>query len=30
LDAALARLANAYHFSDTPVTVPPLIHRILR
>jgi pyrimidine-nucleoside phosphorylase len=30
LEAALARLANAYRFSDTPVAAPPLIHRIIR
>jgi len=30
LDAALVRLANAYGFSDQPVAVPPVIHRIIR
>ncbi|PKO21789.1 MAG: thymidine phosphorylase [Chloroflexi bacterium HGW-Chloroflexi-1] len=30
LDAALARLANAYRFSDEPVAAPPVIHRIIR
>jgi pyrimidine-nucleoside phosphorylase len=30
LKAALARLVNAYTFSDTPVAAPPLIHRIIR
>jgi pyrimidine-nucleoside phosphorylase len=30
LGAALTRLANAYSFSDEPVTPPPLTHRIIR
>jgi pyrimidine-nucleoside phosphorylase len=30
LYAALARLREAYSFSDEPVTSPPLIHRIIR
>ncbi len=28
--AALARLADAYAFSDTPVAAPPVIHRVIR
>jgi pyrimidine-nucleoside phosphorylase len=30
LDNALARLANAYRFSEEPVAAPPVIHRIIR
>ena len=30
LAAALARLAQAYSFSDAPVATPPVIHRIIR
>lgn len=30
LEAALARLAAAYSFSDEPVTAPPLVHRVIR
>lgn len=30
LEAALARLAGAYRFSDAPVTAPPLVHRVIR
>jgi pyrimidine-nucleoside phosphorylase len=30
LDAALARLANAYSFSDAPVAAPPVVHRVIR
>ncbi len=30
LDAALARLAGAYSYSDEPVTAPPLVHRVIR
>lgn len=30
LDAALARLAGAYSFSDEPVTVPSLVHHVIR
>jgi pyrimidine-nucleoside phosphorylase len=30
LDAALARLANAYSFSDEPVAAPPVVHRVIR
>jgi pyrimidine-nucleoside phosphorylase len=29
-EAALARLAAAYTFSDTPVLAPPVIHRVIR
>jgi pyrimidine-nucleoside phosphorylase len=30
LDAALARLAEAYSFSDKPVAAPPVVHRVIR
>ena len=30
LDAALARLAGAYSFSDEPVAAPPVVHRVIR
>jgi pyrimidine-nucleoside phosphorylase len=30
LDAALARLAGAFGFSDRPVTAPPVVHRVIR
>jgi pyrimidine-nucleoside phosphorylase len=30
LDAALARLVNAYDFSDAPVAAPPVVHRVIR
>ena len=30
LDAALARLAGAYGFSDEPVAAPPVVHRVIR
>ncbi len=30
LDAALARLAGAYSFSDEPIAAPPVVHRVIR
>ena len=30
LDAALARLENAYSFSAEPVAAPPVVHRVIR
>ena len=30
LDAALARLARAYSFSETAVAAPPVVHRVIR